>query len=76
MRILGMVLFGVAFLLKFLGGFLLLGCFLYGIYALFAVSIAFGFMMIGAAVVGGWVISIMSGLLLAAAVGVGSLGDE
>lgn len=49
----------------FLGGLGLAGLFFFGIFTLFADSITAGFMMIGAAVVGGWVVTFLGGALAA-----------
>jgi hypothetical protein len=69
-----MLFMGLGYLLQFGGGFALMGLFIYGVYTLFATSIAGGLMMIGGAVVGGWVIQIISGLLIAAGVGAATIG--
>lgn len=75
MRAFFMMLFtGFGFLLQFGGGLALAGVFFYGIYVLFAKSIAIGLMMIGAAVVGAWVIQFVSGLLFAAGMGAATIG--
>lgn len=71
-----MVLTALGYLLRFGGSLVIVGVFFYGIYALFAKSIAIGLMMIGAAVVGGWIIQIVSGLLLASAVGAAVVGAK
>ena len=69
-----MLFMGLGYLLQFGGGLALVGVFFYGIYALFAKSIAGGLMMIGAAVVGGWIIQIVSSLLIAAGMGAATIG--
>jgi hypothetical protein len=69
-----MLFMGLGYLLQFGGGLALAGVFFYGIYVLFAKSIAIGLMMIGGAVVGGWVIQIVSGLLFAAGMGAATIG--
>ena len=71
-----MLFMGLGFLLKFGGGFALVGVCIYGIYTLFATSIAVGLMMIGASVVGGWLIQIVSGLLFAAGAGAATIGAD
>jgi hypothetical protein len=62
-----MLLMGAVWLIYFGGGLALAGVFIYGIYVLFAKSIGFGLMLIGASVVGGWLLMIVFGLLMAAA---------
>lgn len=69
-----MLFMGLGYLLQFGGGLVLVGVFFYGIYALFAKSVALGLMLIGAAVVGGWVVQIVSGLLIAAGMGAATIG--
>jgi hypothetical protein len=69
-----MLFMGLGYLLQFGGGLALAGVFFYGIYVLFAKSIAIGLMMIGGAVVGGWIIQIVSGLLFAAGMGAATIG--
>jgi len=69
-----MLFMGLGYLLQFGGGLALAGLFFYGIYALFAKSVAVGLMMIGAAVVGGWIVQIVSGLLIAAGMGAATIG--
>ena len=69
-----MIFFGLAWLLRILGGVALLWLLIYGIYALFAKSVLLGLMLIGGAVVGGWVIRLASGLLLLVGVGAASIG--
>ncbi len=62
-----MLLMGAVWLIYIGGGLALAGLFIYGIYVLFAKSIGFGLMLIGASVVGGWLIQILFGLLMATA---------
>ena len=69
-----MIFVGVGYLLQFIGGFALAGIFFYGIYTFFATFIAIGLMMIGGAVVGGWIIQIVSGILIAMGVGAATIG--
>lgn len=69
-----MLFMGLGYLLQFGGGFVLVGVFFYGIYALFAESVTLGLMLIGGAVVGGWVVRIASGLLIAAGIGAAIIG--
>ena len=64
---LGMVLGTVAVFARFAGGFAVIGLFLAGVYTLFVDSAAEGLMMIGGAVVGGFIVSLVSGILLAVA---------
>lgn len=68
------ILVGTGYLFQYLGGFVLIGMFFYGIYTLFTTSIATGLMTIGAVVVGGWVIQIVSGILIAMGAGVAKVG--
>jgi hypothetical protein len=73
-----MIFFGTGWLLQILGGLGILGLFIYGIYTLFANSIIVGLVLIGASVVGGWVIRFVSGLLMlagAAAIGTDNSGN-
>lgn len=72
--VLVMIFIGAGYLLQFIGGFALVGIFFYGIYILFATSIATGLMMIGGAVVGGWIIQIVSGVLIAMGAGAATIG--
>lgn len=62
----GGLLTTIGFLLQVVGGFAVFGLFIYGVYTLFVTSIAVGLMMIGGAVVGAWVVSLVSGLCIAA----------
>jgi hypothetical protein len=71
-----MIFMGLGLLLQFGGGLALVGLLIYGVYAIFAKSLAVGLMLIGAAVVGGWVVKIASGLLMAAGVGAASIGAK
>lgn len=68
------ILVGTGYLFQYLGGFVLIGMFFYGIYTLFATSIATGLMMIGAVVVGGWIIQIFSRILIAMGAGLATVG--
>jgi hypothetical protein len=52
-------------LLQVVGGFALIGLLIYGIYTIFATSIGLGLMMIGGAVVGAWILALVTGLLFA-----------
>ena len=63
---LGYLLYALGFFLRFVGGIALVGMLVYGVYFLFAKSVLIGLMIIGAFVVGGWVINIVSGLLTVA----------
>lgn len=65
---------GLGYLLQIIGGFALIGIFFYGIYTFFATSIAIGLMMIGGAVVGGWIVRIVSVLLIAMGAGAAVIG--
>ncbi len=69
-----MMFMGIGYLLQIGGGLALTGLFVFGIYTLFATSVAEGLMMIGAAVIGGWMIQIVSGLLFAAGLGAAAIG--
>ena len=69
-----MIFVGLGYLFQLLGGFVLVGMFFYGIYTLFATSIGIGLMMIGGAVVGGWIIQIISGILIALGAGAATIG--
>lgn len=65
---------GLGYLLQLSGVLAIGGLFLGGIYVVFVKSIAIGLMMIGATVVGGWINQIVSGLLMAAGMGVITVG--
>lgn len=69
-----MIFVGIGYLLQLIGGFVLVGMFFYGIYTLFATSIAVGLMMIGGAVVGGWIVQIVSGILISMGDGAATVG--
>lgn len=69
-----MTFVGMGYLLQFIGGFALAGVFFCGIYTLFSTSIAIGLMMTGGAVVGGLIIQIVSGILIAIVVGAAIIG--
>ena len=71
-----MIFFGAGWLLQILGGLGIFGLFIYGIYALFAKSIIGGLVLIGASVVGGWVIRFVSGLLMLAGAGAATIGAK
>lgn len=62
-KVISTVCFGVALILQYLGGIALTGLFFYGIYTLFVTSMSLGLMMIGAGVVGGWIVYIVAGVL-------------
>ena len=72
--VLFMVFMTVGYLLQIIGIFILGGMFLYGIYTLFATSIAVGLMIIGGVVVGGWILQIVSGILIAMGAGAARIG--
>ncbi len=75
MRVFFLMLFTwLGYLLQFGGGLALVGLLIYGVYALFFKSVAVGLMMIGGAVVGGWIVQIVSRLLIAAGVGAATIG--
>ena len=61
---LGMGLRLVGTFVRFVGGFALCGLLIVGVYTLFADSAATGLMMIGGAVVGGWILNLVSGVLM------------
>lgn len=63
----GMGLGFAAMLVRVLGGLALGAAFIYGIYTLVAVSVGGGLMIIGACVVGGWLLNLLSGVLSAGA---------
>lgn len=63
---LGLGLSGLGYLTYTLGGFGIVGLFLFGIWTLIFTSVAEGFMMIGAAVVGAWVLQLLAGICVAA----------
>lgn len=63
-KIIVMVCFWGGYLLQHVGGVVLFGLLIYGIYIFFATSMTFGLMLIGVAVMGGWIIQIVSGLLM------------
>ncbi len=69
-----MIFSGIGYLLKFIGGFVSVGMFFYGIYTLFFKSIAVGLMLIGGAVVGGWIVQIVSGIFIAIGAGAATIG--
>lgn len=69
-----MLFMGLGYLLQIGGGLALAGVFFFGIYVLFAKSIAVGLIMVGGSVVGGWIIQIVSGLLFAAGMGAATIG--
>lgn len=68
------IFMGAGYLLRIVGGFALMGLFFYGIYVFFAKSIAIGLMMIGGAVVGGWVVQIVSTILIGLSIGAATIG--
>jgi len=68
-----MIFFWLGMLLRFVGGFALVGIFVYGVYALFAETIGLGLLLIGASVVGSWVIHLVTGLLMVTGVGLTKL---
>ncbi len=70
------ILFGAGWLLQMLGGLGIFGLFIYGIYALFAKSVIVGLVLIGAAVVGGWIVRFVSGLLMLAGAGAATFGAK
>lgn len=70
------VLFGLGMALQFLGGFALIVLMLAGIYTLFVSSVPLGLMCIGGAVVGGWVIKLLSGLIFMIAAGFGERNEN
>jgi hypothetical protein len=53
--------------LRIFGAIALLWLLIFGVYSLFARSVSFGSMLIGGAVVGGWVLQAASALLFAGA---------
>jgi len=61
----GLLLTGTGYLTYIFGGFAITGLLLFGLYTLFIESISNGFMLIGAAVVGAWVVQFLSGLFIA-----------
>ncbi len=61
---LGMGLRLVGTFVRFVGGFALCGLLIVGVYTLFADSAATGLMMIGGAFVGGWILNLVSGMLI------------
>lgn len=67
-----MILMGAVWLIYIGGGLILAGVLIYGVYALFTKSIGFGLMLIGASVVGGWLIQILFGLAMATAMAAAS----
>jgi len=68
------ILMGLRMFVQLVGSFALISLFIYGVYTLIVSSIAMGLMMIGASVVGGWVIQLLSGILLAAVIGTATIG--
>lgn len=56
----------LAMILRLVGGFVVFGFIIGGIYTLFATSVGLGLMMIGGAVVGGWALNIVAGLMMVA----------
>ncbi|MDR4516627.1 MAG: hypothetical protein MRK00_04480 [Nitrosomonas sp.] len=73
-RFLLVLFMGLGYLLQVGGGFFLAGVFFYGIYILFFKSITIGLMAIGGAVVGGWIVQLVSNLLFAVGMGVATIG--
>ncbi len=72
-----MLLIGAGYLTYFLGGIVLVGLFFYGIYTLFATSVAYGLMMLGATMVGGWMLQLVSGILIGIGNGLAAtIGDS
>lgn len=65
---------GLSYLLMFVGGLAVIALLFAGIYTLFVKSISHGLMMIGGAVVGGWVIQIISSLLVVASTWSATIG--
>jgi hypothetical protein len=58
------ILFVIGMAIQFVGGFAVVALFFAGIYTLFVKSVALGLMCIGGAVVGAWIVKILSGLIL------------
>lgn len=69
---LAMLVVAVVWLLYIAGAFILAALFFYGIYVLFAQSIGFGLMLIGASVVGGWLLQLAYSLLWAITLATGA----
>ncbi len=57
-------MFNLGMGLGFAGGLALFGLIIAGVYTLFADSFGNGLMMIGGAVVGGWILNLVSGVLM------------
>lgn len=62
----GLFFMGLGLLLQFGSGLALAGLFFFGIYFAFAKSLAIGLMIIGGSVVGGWIVTIVVWVLMAA----------
>ncbi len=71
-----MFFFGLGWILRIVGGLVLIWALIYGLYALFAKSVVIGLLFIGGVVVGGWIIQIASGLLFLTAAGVATVGKN
>lgn len=73
MHVFVIILVGLGYLLYFASGLAIFGVFLYGIYVLFAKSVAVGLMLIGGAVVSSLVVNLVAGILVAAGGGAAAL---
>lgn len=67
-----MLVVAVVWLLYGAGAFALAALFFYGVYVIFAQSIGFGLMLIGASVVGGWLLQLAYSLLWAITLATGA----
>lgn len=68
----GMLLSAMGFLILYLGSFAVGAIFFYGIYAIFAIKLSYGLMLIGSSVVGTFVVKIVSGLLIVVGTQIGA----
>lgn len=72
----GMLLSGIGYLLFVLGGFAIGGLFFYGIYYTIFENVGQGLMLIGASVIGTFIVRVASGLLMAGGSAIGAKAVE
>ena len=73
---LGMGLCLVSTFMRFVGGFVLCGLLIAGVYTLVVESVAIGLMMIGGALVGAWILNLVSGVLMVSGAAIGASSIE
>jgi hypothetical protein len=73
---LGMGLRLVGTFVRFVGGFVLCGLLIAGVYTLVVESVAIGLMMIGGALVGAWILNLVSGVLMVSGAAIGASSIE